>query len=616
MSVSGLALKVTSCYARKVSDFVLELTHTRMKYGRWSVSRQTIFVVLIALLASGPFADFARAQSRDRVVATVEGMEITVGDVVDYSESMAYEYRFPEPGVAYGRALDDLIANALKRIDFFESGLARNDSITGALRRVVTEELRLAYVQHRYEDRYINEQVIRDEYDDMGRVVYVRQIILQKPPAATAAEIDSLRARVSQIQQQFDSGASFETLAERHSDAAASSRRALEASPITWEQTVRDPHAFILFHLSPGDVRSFEGSQAFSVVRVERTEGVPVPPLDEVRKEIVQALHGRYAGQATRAYRDEWMSLVDTTALRWHEAALDQLVKWTNTAGFVEGDYTEIVAGYLGRHDDAVVMTDGRGDVRLSDIPALFDEVLVLESSWGHDADFIQEFILEAVRLKRLARRARELGLEDQIWSAQTTSSALAQAFVRIYNEKQIEDRIPAPTNARLREFYQAHADSLFYQLERVNTEIIVRPDEDAAAALLEKVKSGVPWEEVSSRRLIRSFQRTREGEIVTLFSREPPYLGEIAFEMKPDEVAGPFAYDDDKDGPQYAVVRVTRRLEERQLSFDEVRERVAEAYAEHHEARLAKEVIDELRTRYEVVVRQDVLNELIHKTL
>src|SRR5690606_11570131 len=177
------------------------------------------------------------------------------------------------------------------------------------------------------------------------------------------------------------------------------------------------------------------------------------------------------------------------------------------------------------------------------DLPHLFDTVLTLEKSGEHETDLIQEFLLEAVRTARLGERARAMGLEDEIWKPDTPSPVLAQDFLRFYNQKRIEDQIPEPTEAALRDFYEAHKDSLFYQLARVNTEIIVRPDKDEIEALWDKVQQGVPFAEVSHRRLIRSFERTRDGEIVSRLRGEPPYLGEVAFGLEEGEVVGPVAY-------------------------------------------------------------------------
>jgi hypothetical protein len=569
---------------------------------KWSV---LVAVVLVARFAAPP------AQAQSQTVAEVgDGQEVTIGELNEYLEARPdLLYGLPREE-AYRVALDDLVTKELKRIDLFASGLARDSAFVQGLKRSVAEELVLAYGKTQYEDRFLNEEKVQEEYGEMGRAVLYRQIILNKPSDASPALLDSLRATVRRIRQEIDDGVPFETLVQQYSEDNASAAVGGAATPLLWRQTLKNPRSYIIFHLAPGEVRSFEGARRFSIVHVERVEQVPVPPLDDVRDEIVRALNGWHAAEATRAFQNEWFGLVDTTALQWNTEALEQLVAWSNTPGFYEREYRATIQRHLADHGDAPVLTDGRGEVRLSDLPQLFDDVLTLGTSAGHDAEFIREFLLEAVRTQRLGERARALGLDDEIWQPDTPSSALASAFVRFYNWKRIEDRIPEPTETALRAFYEAHADSLFYQLARVHTEVIVRSDEGEVEALWEEVQQGVPFEEVSSRRLIRSFERTRDGEIVTRFNPEPPYLGEVAFGLEEGEVAGPVAYDDAEEGRLYAIVLATRQLEERQLAFDEVRDRVAEAFVEHHRARIAADVAEELREKYGVTVYENVLEE------
>lgn len=565
-----------------------------------------IFSFIAALFACSVIGVPGQAQPARQILAEVEEQEITRGELSEYMESRAYLYRYPDRSEAYRQALDDLITDELKRIDFFESGLAGVDSIVQGLQRIVTEELVLAYVEERYEGRYLNERTIREEHGDMGRVVYYRQIVLRKPAMASEAVLDSLRATVNRIRDQVDSGVPFDSLIDRYSEAAGASRHA--SVRVTWTQTVRSPRDYILFHLSPGDVRSFEGPDRFTIARVERVEQGEPPPLEEARARIVEALHVRYAAQATRAYRQEWNALVDSLSLSWHPAALQQVVDWSNTDGFFEGGYASIVERYLSEYGDATVLADDHGVVKLSDIPHIINSVLTVEESGGHTTDVIQTYLLEAVRTQRMAERARALGLEKRVWGPDTPSAGLAQAFVRIYNDVNIKKRIPKPTKASLLAFYESHRDSLFYQLARVNTEIIVRKDKEEIAALLKEVEAGAPFKEVSSRRLLRSFQRSREGAIEAINTREPPYLGEVAFGLREGEIAGPVAYDDAEQGRLYAIVLATRRLDERQLSFDEVEERVKEAFLDHHEAKLAERIASELRERYRVTVYREVL--------
>ena len=571
------------------------------------MKRCVVALILVPVLTLSS----VHAQKARNVVAEVGDHAITLGELRDFADSGLYHYLASDEEEALSNAMQDLITEELKRIDLFASGHAQDDTLFRRVARIVTEELGLAYAKRRYEDRYINDESIRSEHERMGTIVSYRQIVLAKPSDADADELDSLRTVTGDIQRQLEEGTSFAAIEQRYRDFVVSGS-SNEPLQLTWEETVRSPRAFILFRLQPGAVRSFEGPRTFSIARVEDVERTSVAPLESVREQIVNALHQWYAEPATQAFRAEWMGLVDTLALQWNPVALEQVVAWASTPGFFEGSYRRVVEAHLAGQGDAQLLSDGRGEVRVSDLPRLIEEVLTSQSSGRHDLTFVQEYLLEALRTERLAARAREEGLLEEIWQADTPSPALARAFVQFYNEKLIDNQIPAATDARLRAFYQEFADSLFYQHERANAEVIVREDSAEIAEIWRQIQNGAAFSDVSHRRLLRSFQRGRDGTITSLFNPEPPYLGELAFGLSEGEIAGPHSYSDHEERRRFAILKVTRRLEERQLLFEEVRDRVEEAFVDHHRRRLATEIAERLRERYPVTVYPDVLTQSV----
>lgn len=544
---------------------------------------------------------------------------ITASDLNDFLEGRPDWLATLPREEAYKRALDELITQALKRIDLFQSGRVNDPAFRQRVARIVTEELVIAYARHRYEDRYLNEEAIRREHQNMGRVVYYRQFVFPKPADASEAELDSIRAVVEQVREALASGTPFDQVAQeviRGSIPGQITGYGVERY-LTWNYAVVNPRANILFRLSPGAVRAFEEPGRFTVAQVTRIEKRPVPPLEQVREQIIEALNRWYAPAATEAFRREWMGLVDSTTLRWNLSALNKLVAWSNTPGFYQGAYRDTIAQYLKRHGDALLVGDARGGIRISDLPRIFEEVLTLRRSKNYTTRYIQDFLLEALRTDRLAERARALGYMRKVWRPDTPSPLLAMEMVRFYDRQHIESRLPEPTEAALRAFYQAHAESLFYQLPRVYTEIIVRPTREAIDSIRAEILQGTPFEKASHRRLLRAYERTRDGKIITWNKRtEPPYFGELAFNLKAGEIAGPIEYQDVRDGRRYALIRVTKRLEEKQLTFEEARDRVEKAFLEHHRERLAREEAARLRERYPVRVHQVVLLQMLNGIL
>ncbi len=544
---------------------------------------------------------------------------ITVSDLNEYLEGRPDWLATLPREEAYQRALDELITQALKRIDLFRSGLVNDPAFRQRVARIVTEELVIAYAKHRYEDRYLNEETIRREHQNMGRVVYYRQFVFPKPADASEAELDSIRAVVESVRQALATGTPFDHVAQeviRSSIHGQITDYDVERY-LTWNYAVVNPRANILFRLSPGSVRAFEEPGRFTVAQVTRIEKRPVPPLEQVREQIIEALNRWYAPSATEAFRREWIGLVDSTTLLWNLSALNRLVAWSNTSGFYQGAYRDTITHYLKHHEDALIVGDAHGSIRISDLPRIFEEVLTLRRSKNYTTRYIQDFLLEALRTDRLAKQAKALGYMSKVWRPDTPSPLLAMEMVRFYDQQHIESQIPEPTEEALLAFYQAHAESLFYQLSRVYTEIIVRPTREAIDSIRAEIQRGVPFEKTSHRRLLRAYERTREGKIITWNKRtEPPYFGELAFNLEVGEIAGPIEYQDAREGRRYALIRVTKRLEEKQLTFEEARDRVQKAFLEHHRERLAREEAARLRARYPVRVHQVVLLQMLNGVL
>ncbi|PAP75031.1 peptidylprolyl isomerase [Rubrivirga marina] len=564
------------------------------------LSRSLALGLLVVL---GTVPALGQPAGRQAVVATVEDdVDVTMGELRDRAERIFYR-GVMDPTEQLRIALKEATLERLKGRDFFRLGYDEEPAFLAGLGPRYAEELLVAYYEQTYEEPFLNEDAIRAQHEAMGRVVFYRQIVLRKPPGATPATLAALRETVEEVRRQLDEGASVEALVARYSEDEASVRTGGLMAPVTWERSTRSPMMAVTFRLEPGEALSLDRGDAFVIVVGERVEEVPVPPLAQVRPRIVEVQRGRYSEQANQAYYEERQATVDSTTVRWNDEVVSKIVEWARTPGFFETDYAETVRAHVAESGDAVVFTDSAGELRLSELPRLIGEVLAVSRSSGrHSVLFVRDYLLEAVRADRMVDVALELGLDEELMRPGTPSPVLAEAFEQYYDRKRIEARLPEPTEPALRAFYEAHADSLFYQLPTVYTEVIERETEAEADDVWARLQAGTPFEDASDRRLRRSFGRTRDGEIVARFIQEPPYLGEVAFGLGEGEVTGPVAYDT-PEGRRYAVVKATRRLDERQLGFDEVRERVVEAFTEHHRERLAAEVEAELRERYAVEV-------------
>ena len=575
-----------------------------------SVAVRTVIACSVLLLVGVASSVTSRAVAQPhRVVATVgEDVDITIQDIVQYlqlRDDLVYSMSRAD---ARRAALDILIAQRLKQIDFFARGYHDDPAFKESVSRIVTEELVLAYGEERYENRYLNEERIREEHDLMGRRVIYSEWVVDKSSDMTPEQLRLLRQEIRTGRDAIESGASLQDAERRLRREMPIATSRVREGRLTWQETVTSPRNLLIFRSEPGEVRSFEGPNSISVVRVDQFEPRTVRPLEDVREEIVEALQGWYAQAATDAFRGEWTSVIDAGSTQWSTEAVQQIGRWARTSGFLSGDYRSIVPQYVRANGDLTIVSDGMAQLQLSELPRVFDNVLILSEGGSYTEDVIRDFVLEAIRTEEIANRARAIGLEADILTPNTPSPGLRNAFIRFYNQRHVDAQVPAATDNRLRAFYQQHVDSMFYQLRSANIQIIERSTREEIDSIWEEIQRGVRFEVASSRRLNRVYRINSDGEVVSNVRSEPAYFADIAFDLEEGDVAGPVAFETVEGDTRYAIIRSGSQREARRLPFEEVEDRVRQEYLTYHRQRVEDELRVELADKYGVQVFDDVL--------
>lgn len=572
---------------------------------------KSLGALMVVLVVSVLFGLFRQEKQPDpEIVARINRDHvITFSDLSKYVNDRYYLFRYPDSSRAFETALNEMTLAELKRIDFFEAGLHRDTDLIGSIRRTINEELALEYFKTQYEEKYINEEAIRAEYENMRKRVIYRQIVLYKPRNASSDALDSLKALVTTIRNKIDEGEDFGALVSQYSQEADAARTGGYGEPATWRRSLLSPRDFVLLGLNPGDVRTLEAREAYHIIRVERIEPVDVDPLDQVRDEIVKTLRVRYTGRAVNEYEQEKRDAIDSSSVTWDEEGLAQLVAWSNLPGSFTGQGRDSLAQAVADGRPLTILTHANGRVDATEMLRLIDDVLTMSTSGSNEIDDIKAFILEALRTDAIAERARALGLEEKLLQPNTPSTVLKDRIVRLYNRRFVEERIPEASDEALRSFYREHKDSLFLQQETVNVYAIIRSDSLEADSLWKLVEQGVPFEKLAHSWQVKSYVRDENGEIRSYLKQEEPYLGEAAFDLEEGEVRGPVAFNHPEEGRQYAILKLAAARPRRTLAFDEVQNRIAEVFTEFHRSRISIAVEKELREKYPVTIYHDVLS-------
>jgi len=549
---------------------------------------------------------------KQTIVARIEpDYTITFAELQKFVLDYQYNYRYRKnPGKAYSVALEDMIVNQLKIIDFFSLGLQEKEGLLQGIRRSINEELVIEYYNTQFYGKYVNEDSMQNAYKEMGKEVVYQQIVLAKPKQYSRQSIDSLKSAAKDIETKIRNGTDFAELVKRYSQDVQSSRRDGSMPPLDWRMSLTSTLNYFVFHLPINEVRVAESRTSLHIVKVARINKVDVPPYENVKEEIRNILRERYAEFSLREFERTKKNLVDEHTVQWNPKALLQLVRWSNIPRFYQTSYSDTLRYAISHGRNFLILKYSRGKVDLKEYLRLLNDVLIWGNYTSIKEDDVKKFILEAVRTDGIVRKARRLNLEKEIFGPRTTDPVLRNEIIRLYNREIIEAQIPERTEKALKDYYQANKDSLYYQLAKVNIYAVVDSNKNAMNKLKDKLNQNIPFEKIVPEILVKTYVRRRDGTFDTFLQDEPPFLAESAFKLKLNEVAGPIEYVDPAKGKQYALIKCVGMREEKQLSYDDVNKTIADDFANYHRERIAQSVREHLKKKYTATIYGDALRQ------
>jgi parvulin-like peptidyl-prolyl isomerase len=547
-------------------------------------------------------------QNKEIVARVGNDYMITLDDLRQYVFDWFYNKRYDNITEAYTQALDAMITNQLKRIDFFEKGLNKDEKLIKSIRRIINEEMVAEYFATQYLDKYSNEDYAREIYRSMNKQVVYQQIVLKKPKDASKKQIDSVKQKAMEIKAEIDELKDFGQLVGKYSQDTASVNSNGYMPPVGWEQSFFDPTDNAVFRLNSGDVRVVEASDGFHLVKIINTKIIKVEPFDKIKNEIIAKLKKYNYDLSQDEFERDKRDLIDESSLQWNEIALTQIMKWSHIPKFYNDVYKDTLQYTISHNENMAILTYSKGRVKYEDFLRLLNDVLLPKFPENIKKKDVKDFILEAVRTDLIAQKAELLGIEKNIFNSKTINPVLKNQIAVLYNKAEIESKIPEPTSEILHNFYNENKDSLYYQLEKINVYAMIYADMKEAEKTMLRIKNGTPFEKITGSWFVKTFIRNRKGNILSYLSTEKPFLGAAAFKLTLNETAGPVEYNDPEKGEQYAIIKCINIRPEKQLMFDDVKKTIADDFKNYQIEKIMKIVRERLWKKYDVKVYSEVL--------
>lgn len=555
---------------------------------------------------------FNNCQKKDpEYAALIEGTyEISKQELLDYHKDLYFERRFPESDYrGYEKALEELITRKMKQIDFTKKGLQNDMELMSNIGRVISEELLVLYFDMKYLGQYIDDEVITDYYESLGREVSYQQIAVSK---ANNEDLEYNKGIAAEIKQQAEKTGDLQKIENQYLNDSRADISGVEQKAMTWEEGTASPQNQVIFRMPEGSVRIIETPGYLLVVRVNEVNNVELRPLEEIRPQIFRILREVYSPRAFADYDRDKANLIDKDNYEWNTNGLNQLVEWSKIDGFYRQDkYKQIIQDTLDSGTNFEILEYENGTVDLKKYLYLLNNVLLIKTSVNATQDDYKQFIDEALRTELIVENARDMGLDKNILSLETNSPIILDEFVRLYDQEFILTKIPEYNEANIQEFYELTKDSLFYQPDKVNLRVKEFTDEAEARAMMDEIRNGKEFEDLFRAWSVKTYIINEEGETEPYLSPEPNYFGDEAFKLEEGETAGPVEYTENGE-VKYALIKANNVEKEKILTVDEVLEpRLRRMFRSYYFNKFSNRIAESLRSKYTVEVNEQVLREL-----
>lgn len=551
-----------------------------------------------------------KKQEREIVARIGNDYIISYNDLRKFVFERLYHRMYKDQLQAYNQALNVMVTDQLKCLDFLEKGLDENSELMQNIQRYLSEELLVKYFNTQFLDKYTNEEFAHKIYDSMGKQVIYQQIVLYKPENASTIQLDSLKNRAIAIKVEIDKGADFIKLVDKYSQHSESLNSDGYMPPLGWEQSLSTPIDNIIFNLNIGDVQVLDTYNAYRIVKVTDIKEIDIEPFEEIKDQIITKLRKSYVDISLQEYDKAKNELIDINAIKWNDNTLDQLIAWSKIPNFYHDIYQDTIKKAISAGNNFTILTYPKGNVDLREYLRLLNNILIPIDTKNMGREDIKKFIIEAVQTDKIVQKAKELDLEKDILYPDKINPILKSKIVNLYDQVVIESQIPEPTSELLHKFYESQKDSLYYHLKKINIYAMIFPEEKKADEIMQRIKNGTPFEKISGRWFVKTFVRDRNGHVKSYKSQEKPFLGEAAFKLKLNETSGPIEYNDPEKGKQYAIIKCANIRPEKQLLFDDVKNSIAEDFKKYQRKKLTREVREQLWKKYDIEIYKDVLTK------
>ena len=545
------------------------------------------------------------------IVASVKGIgDISFNELQNHYRDYQFDLKYRDnPKQGYQEALQSLVLFKRKVADFKKEEMYENKKLMNPIQRYINEEIRRLYFEEEYLGKYINEASITSYYQLMNKEITYQQLVLNKFHNQNSNSETNVKSRIDQILSEINSGTDFDILISRYSEDITNNNNGL-MPPINWRNGWLNSTNRAISSMNIGDIEVLESESMYYIIKISDIKIVDIPQLNDIRPTIIKNLREQYLDRALQEFAFMEDNIVDTKDFKWNEEAVKEITNWSKDDSFFLGRYKDTINEAINLSNNKTIISNNLEEIKYDDLLYFLNDILIPGIEKDISENDLKNYIVEAIRTDLIIKKAKDLGYDEKILTGNATD-ALEFQYQKIYTIENVDNKIPTANDTFLKEFYNEHKDSLLYQYALTSIYVKLFYEKSEALKMIENINAGESFEQAANRTYkVKSFIKNKEGKISSYYSKEEPILGNIAFEMEPNEIIGPInTYE--LGIQKFAVIKSSRKIEEKVPTFNEI-ENLEKLFEAYYREQLNQRVKDVLASKYPVITFDDIISKNI----
>lgn len=572
--------------------------------------------IILTLLLLGLSLIVSCTSEKDQIVAQVGKDKITVGELVE--EYVDMKKNSPIKILSDKPELEQLRDFLERRIDAelmkqaaYEKGFDKDPEIVNQVEAEKEKLLmRVLFEKEVMSKAKVTEKDVKDYYDKLGERIKIRHILVKTKEEA------------EKIYQALKRGADFDSLAGERSIDSRTKDNGGDLGYITWNAML-GATAFkeAAFKLKPQEIsHPVKSPSGWHIIRLDDRKKEEQKSYEEEKNRLRISLEMMTQQEIAINYMVDLVEKIKMKVVSSTKKMLEEKAKAlsADTLGF-QPEGVNVNPAQLTEEEKALPFIKYKGgELRLDEFLTFYNRWPPFQRPPLEEDEALKGMVFNYLLAPKVLRKIAE---EKRIDKTDEYKEKVERFQENLMAEKYRNEVIwkdITVEQADLESFYQRNKDKYITPAQAQVLEILVKTEKEAQK-LLQELRAGADFKKLAQEKTLRTFAKSKGGEIGYITKKNYPELFEAAFKLKKGEIGGPVHVLQSPAGEGYSVIKLLGKEEQRQMTLEEVESQVRSGTTMEKRNTISFQWVAEVRAKSDIKVNEPALKsslDLIQKEL